>query len=240
MLAFLDCEASSLLQHLSYPTEIGWVAHDFSAGFVALVRPEPDWDDWNAEAEAVTNLSRAAIEQYGEPVGQVARALNEMLAGADVLTDNPACDGRWLRRLYFAADVTPSFPVFEAATSPQPGASVIFDADRLILQAIDMAQAEYKLPLLPPAAEKHERLVQQITVGAGLGWHRALDDALMLAIGLAAVDLLPLEEEALRAGIDDLILRVRTAKVKIIGGAVARHIHAGGRDADGLCAVLER
>ena len=73
-IAFMDVEASSLHDG-SYPTEIGFVRHDFSGGFVALVRPEPSWLDWDPAAEAITSLSRDSIIRLGEPVGHVATAM---------------------------------------------------------------------------------------------------------------------------------------------------------------------
>jgi hypothetical protein len=231
-IAFLDVEASSLHDG-SYPTEIGFVRHDFSGGFVALVRPQPEWTDWHLEAEAITDLSRDSIIRFGEPVGHVATAMNDMLAGANVLTDNPAGDGRWVRRLYAAANLTPTFPVYEADGQPI-GAAAIFDADILINQAESMAKADFAF------TQDLEMIARRIFTGAGLQLHRALDDALYLAIGLAAVDLLPSTDDELVVQEQRLIEIVKATKSKIIGGAVARHIRQGGKDADALRRVLER
>lgn len=231
-IAFLDVEASSLRQNLSFPTEIGFVAHDFSGGFVALIRPDPDWDDWDPEAEAITALSREAIELFGEPVSQVADALNDMLAGADVLTDCPESDTRWLRRLFAAARINPAFLMFE----PTPGCApaTVFDADILI----NLAEARVKSDFA--FTQDLELIARRIFVGAGLQLHRALDDALYLAIGLAAVDLLPSSDDELIEQEQCLIELVKVTKAKIIAGAVARHVHHGGRHADALRQVLER
>ena len=235
MLAFIDLEASSLLSNQSYPTEVGWVAADFSAGYVALIRPTADWDDWDPEAEAVTDLSRQSIIRLGEPVAQVANALNDMLSGIDVLTDNPAADGRWLRRLFFAADVTPSFPVFDAM-SADPGSppSTLFDADILVIQAVEQMRAEYAF------VQDHELIAQRIAVGADLRAHRALDDALRHTVDLSAAQLIDLTDDELIEPVRQLIEQVRDTKAKIIAGAVARHVRNGGREPDALRAVLER
>lgn len=235
MLAFIDLEASSLLSNLSFPTELGWVAADFGAGYVSLIRPEADWDDWDPESEAITDLSRQAIIHLGEPVSQVATALNDMLAGADVLTDNPAADGRWLRKLFFTADIAPSFPVFDAmAGEPGSPPSTLFDADILVTQAVEQLRADYAF------VQDHELIAQRIAVGADLRAHRALDDALRHAVDLSAAQLIHLTDDELIEPVRQLIEQVRDTKAKIIAGAVARHVRNGGREPDALRTVLER
>jgi hypothetical protein len=234
MLAFIDLEASSLSSQ-SFPTEVGWVSHDFSSGYVALIEPEFGWADWDPEAEAVTDLSRKAIIRLGEPVGQVATALNDMLAGAEVLTDNPAADGRWLRCLFYTADIAPSFPVFDAmAGEPGSPPSTLFDADILVIQAVEQMRAEYAF------TQDHELIAQRVAVGADLRAHRALDDALRHAVALAAADLIHLADDELVEPVQLLIEQVRDAKVRIIGEAVARNERAGRRELDALRMVLER
>jgi hypothetical protein len=234
MLVFIDLEASSL-SNLSSPTEVGWVSHDFSAGYVALIEPQLDWTDWDPEAEAVTDLSRLALIRLGEPVAEVANALNDMLAGAEVLTDNPACDGRWLRKLFFATDMTPSFPVFDAMQS-DPGSppSTLFDADILVVQAAEQLRAEYAF------VQDHELIAQRIAAGADLRAHRALDDALHHAVDLAAAQLIHLSDDELTGPVQKLVEKVKTIKAAIINGAVARHVRNGGRDGNALRMVLER
>ena len=160
--------------------------------------------------------------------------MNDMLAGgADVLTDNPAGNGRWIRRLYAAANLTPTFPVYEADGQPI-GAAAIFDADILINQAESRVKADFAF------TQNLELIARRVFTGAGLQLHRALDDALYLAIGLAAVDLLPSTDDELTAQEASLIELVKATKSKIIAGAVARHVHNSGTDADALRAVLER
>jgi hypothetical protein len=235
MLAFIDLEASSLLSSLSFPTEVGWVSADFSAGYVALIEPEFGWADWDPEAEAVTDLSRKAIIRLGEPVGQVATALNDMLAGAEVLTDNPAADGRWLRKLFYTADIAPTFPVYNAMQS-DPGSppSTEVDADILVVQAAEHLRAEYAF------VQDHELIAQRIAAGADLRAHRALDDALHHAVDLAAAQLIHLSDDELIGPVQKLVEKVKTIKAAIINDAVARHVRNGGRDGNALRMVLER
>jgi hypothetical protein len=234
MLAFIDLEASSLSGQ-SFPTEVGWVSHDFSAGYVALIEPQFDWTDWDPEAEAVTDLSRLALIRLGEPVAEVASALNDMLAGADVLTDNPAADGRWLRKLFLTADIAPRFPVFDAM-SDEPGSppSTLFNADILVAKAVEQMQAEYAF------TQDYELIAQRVAAGADLRAHRALDDALLHAVVLASVELIHLSDDELIEPVQQLIEQVRDTKAKIISEAVARNERAGRRDADALRIVLER
>jgi hypothetical protein len=234
MLAFVDLEASSLSSQ-SFPTEVGWVSHDFSAGYVALIEPEFDWTDWDPEAEAVTGLSRKAIVRFGEPVAEVASALNDMLAGADVLTDNPAADGRWLRKLFSTADIAPRFPVFDAM-SDEPGSppSTLFNADILVAKAVEQMRAEYAF------VQDHELIAQRIAAGADLRAHRALDDALRHAVDLAAAQLIHLTDDELVEPVQQLIEQVKATKARIIDEAVARNERAGRRELDALRIVLER
>jgi hypothetical protein len=234
MLAFIDIEASSLSSQ-SFPTEVAWVSADLSAGYVSLIEPEFGWADWDPEAEAITDLSRKAIIRLGEPVDRVANALNDMLAGAKVLTDNPAVDGRWLRKLFFTADVTPSFPVFDAmAGEPGSPPSTLFDADILVIQAVEQMRAEYAF------VQDHGLIAQRIAAGADLRAHRALDDSLRHAVDLAAAQLIHLSDDELIEPIQQLIEQVKTTKARIIAGAIARHVRNGGRDGDALRMVLER
>jgi hypothetical protein len=239
MIVFLDCEASSLAPRISYPTEIGWVAHDFSAGYVALVKPESDWIDWNSEAEAVTGLSRQTIERFGEPSEKVAEALDDMLAGADVLTDSPGHDGRWLLRLYQAAHREPTFPILDDV-SAQPGAAASLDADRLIVRALDESADRRRPRNQTSVAERHETLVAKAIAAVGLKAHRALDDAMALAISLALAEATILDEPETQRAIETVVEKAKATKRKIIDGAVARWKRSGGEEEETLRKKLER
>ena len=71
----LDVEASGFGRN-SYPIEIGFVLPDGHT-FCTLVRPEPHWTHWDAQAEGLHRISRALIEARGLPVPEVAQALNK-------------------------------------------------------------------------------------------------------------------------------------------------------------------
>lgn len=104
---FLDCEASSL-SDISYPIEVGWSSPDGSVQSY-LIRPEWNWNDWDANAEALHGLSREEITRNGLPADHIARTLNVALAGTVAYCDNPAFDGFWLERLYEASTLEMEF-----------------------------------------------------------------------------------------------------------------------------------
>ena len=103
MHVFIDFEASSLGKS-GFPIEVGWAFEDgTSEGH--LIRPAPQWTDWDAESEAIHGLSRATLETEGEPHDAVARRLREALEGHDAYASAPSWDGKWLSRLFRAAAV---------------------------------------------------------------------------------------------------------------------------------------
>lgn len=108
-LIFLDLEASGL-HRTSYPIEVGWAFLDLCAeGF--LLRPAPDWTawDWSFESEKIHGISLAECLRSGIDVGEAARRLNEVLAGAAIYCDSPGFDGDWLRKLYEVSGIAPAF-----------------------------------------------------------------------------------------------------------------------------------
>lgn len=103
----IDVEASGFGRN-SYPIEIGFVLPDGHA-YCALVRPEAHWTHWDAQAETVHHIPRALIVERGLPAPEVARSLNQRLAGQTVYSDGWANDYSWLGALFDAADMSPSF-----------------------------------------------------------------------------------------------------------------------------------
>ena len=98
---FLDFEASSLNKQ-SYPIEVGWVLED---GTVEghLIRPAPNWTDWDDTAQAVHGISREQLEREGEAHDVVCARLVEIFEGNVVYASAPSWDGHWLSRLLRAA-----------------------------------------------------------------------------------------------------------------------------------------
>ena len=103
----LDVEASGFGRN-SYPIEIGFVLPDGHA-YCTLVRPEPQWSHWDAQAEKLHHISRALIQARGLPALEVAQTLNARLQGQTVYTDGWANDYSWLSALFEEAGCQPHF-----------------------------------------------------------------------------------------------------------------------------------
>jgi hypothetical protein len=77
-----------------------------------LIAPTSAWLEtgaWQAEAEAIHGLSRAEIIAHGRSVADVARELTAHTQGAQVLSDAPSFDTKWLCDLYRATGAEPPF-----------------------------------------------------------------------------------------------------------------------------------
>lgn len=103
----LDMEASGFGRD-SYPIEVGCVLAD-GQSFCTLIRPEPHWQHWDPQAEAMHHISREAACKHGRPAVDVAHLLNERLAGLTVYSDGWANDYSWLGALFEAAGSSPAF-----------------------------------------------------------------------------------------------------------------------------------
>lgn len=103
----IDIEASGFGRH-SYPIEVGYVREDGQA-WCSLIQPAADWQHWDASAEQVHGIPRNSLLQHGRPVQEVARQLNEQLAGRTVYCDGWAHDYAWLGLLFDAAGQLPQF-----------------------------------------------------------------------------------------------------------------------------------
>lgn len=101
MLVFLDFEASSLAKR-SYPIEVAWVFEDGRSAS-HLIRPAPDWTDWDVAAEAIHGIDRARLLREGVAHDAVARQMVEQLSGHDLVASAPSWDGKWLSVLLSAA-----------------------------------------------------------------------------------------------------------------------------------------
>ena len=96
-IAFLDFEASSLSDK-SYPVEVAWVFQDGRTES-HLIRPAPDWIDWDEEAEAIHGLSREKLVDEGRPHDLVAARMVEALSDHELYASAPSWDGKWLSAL---------------------------------------------------------------------------------------------------------------------------------------------
>ena len=111
----LDFEASGL-DPRSYPIEVAIA--DVTTGLTRewLIAPTSAWLQtgvWEAAAEAMHRLGRAEIIAHGRPVAEVATELSAHTRGAQVLSDMPSHDTKWLRDLYRAIGAEPPFELFD-------------------------------------------------------------------------------------------------------------------------------
>lgn len=155
MLVFLDFEASSLSKR-SYPIEVAWVFED-GRHEAHLIRPAPDWTDWDPKAEAIHHISRAQLEREGVPHDWVAARILAELSGHDLLASAPSWDGKWLSVLLRAAGL-PRHSLrlrdsddahAEAARSALSAAGVADRIDERVAEIL--AKSEVRQPGEPPA-----------------------------------------------------------------------------------------
>ncbi len=103
----IDVEASGLGRG-SYPIEVGIVKPNGET-FCTIIRPPPEWQHWDAAAEALHGIERQVLLEHGcEPL-EVARALNQRLAGEVVYSDAWGNDSSWLALLYDTAGISQHF-----------------------------------------------------------------------------------------------------------------------------------
>ncbi len=105
----IDIEASGLGRG-SYPIEVGLAMPDGSS-YCMIIRPEEDWQHWDASAEALHGISRELLLKHGRSPREVARELNSMLAEQVAYSDAWGNDSSWLGLLFDAAEVPQHFRV---------------------------------------------------------------------------------------------------------------------------------
>ena len=101
MRVFLDFEASSLSKN-SYPIEVAWVFENGQSE-TYLIRPAPDWTEWDAEAERIHNIALKTLVDEGVPHDIVAQRMVEALSGHELFASAPSWDGKWLSTLLRSA-----------------------------------------------------------------------------------------------------------------------------------------
>ena len=162
MRVFLDFEASSLSDD-GYPIEVGWVFED-GRSESHLIKPAPQWIDWDPSAEALHRISRATLEACGVPHDVVAHRLLSTLSEHVVYASAPSWDGKWLSVL------------FRAAGMPRHAMRLKDSDEAYVEAAVEVLSAS-----MPPAevntlATEIVRRVLDATVRCSVR-HRALADA---------------------------------------------------------------
>lgn len=103
----LDMEASGFGAE-SYPIEVGYVLPD-GRSYCSLIRPQPEWTHWDAQAETVHGISRETLLAHGRDVREIALQMNGQLRDQTVYCDGWAHDYPWLQAMFEAAGMTPAF-----------------------------------------------------------------------------------------------------------------------------------
>ncbi len=103
----IDVEASGFGRG-SYPIEVGFVMPD-GATECTLIKPEPTWDHWNENSEALHGITREVLYKHGKPIDEVAHWLNQHLRGLTVYSDAWGNDLSWLGMLFEYAEVPQRF-----------------------------------------------------------------------------------------------------------------------------------
>ena len=112
---FYDCEASCIG---GLPIEIGWAFVEITTGKIQseshLVKPPSHWDMqtvWDPDAERLHRISREQLLAHGRPPLEIARRMNNVLAGRELFSDSPPDDEAWLRKIYDEARLKPTFTI---------------------------------------------------------------------------------------------------------------------------------
>ncbi|AWB69022.1 hypothetical protein C2869_13890 [Saccharobesus litoralis] len=103
----MDIEASGLGSS-SYPIEIGLVLPN-NDKYCSLIHPCQDWHHWDQQAERTHGISRELLTKQGRHPRDIALELNSLLDNLTLYSDGWVVDSTWLKQLYYAAGITPSF-----------------------------------------------------------------------------------------------------------------------------------
>jgi hypothetical protein len=149
----LDFEASGV-DPRGYPIEVA--VADVTTGEVweSLIAPTPTWLEtgvWEVAAEAIHGLSRAEIIAHGRSVGEVAAELTAHTQGAQVLSDAPSYDMKWLRDLYMATGAEPPF--------------VLLDFHQIVWRGAVLRGRRPDIAIVKAEAEAHVRFPKQHRAG---------------------------------------------------------------------------
>lgn len=107
----IDIEASGFGRG-SYPIEIGFVLSD-GASYCTLIQPDPGWQHWDPQAEAVHGIGRELLDRHGRKPQEVALEMNRRLQGLKVYCDGWLQDYSWLGRLFDTAELVPRFELVD-------------------------------------------------------------------------------------------------------------------------------
>jgi len=98
----IDFEASGL-ESDSYPIQAAWNIGDEVHSHYINPKFVPEWQGWSVISEGVHNIPRSYLYEHGEHPADVAKAMNESLAGLTVCSDAVPFDRNWCQRLFDAS-----------------------------------------------------------------------------------------------------------------------------------------
>lgn len=106
----IDLEASGLGAE-SYPIEVAWKNDTTGERDSFLINPESaeGWHYWDEYAEEMHGLDREELCHKGLDIKEACERLNLKLAGKTLVSDAYQFDLFWLKRLFSATGLQPSF-----------------------------------------------------------------------------------------------------------------------------------
>lgn len=105
----IDIEASGF-GAFSYPIEVG-VVNTQGEKFCRLIKPGPDWEHWDSEAESLHGISRELLMDKGISAVQLCQELNIFLKQQVVYSDGWVVDQPWLIKLFDRAQIPMEFTI---------------------------------------------------------------------------------------------------------------------------------
>jgi hypothetical protein len=135
--SILDIEASGF-GRASYPIEVGYALADGRTR-CTLIRPPAHWTHWDPRAEQIHGIHRDLLLHHGRAPADVARMLNDDLAGQTVYCDGWAHDYPWLAALFEEADARPAFKLASVRElMDEPTLALLPELQRQALQELGM------------------------------------------------------------------------------------------------------
>lgn len=106
----IDLEASGLSEE-SYPIEIAWKNDLTGESDSFLINPDSaeGWCYWDEHAEEIHGIERVELQTTGIDILSACQRLNKKLKGKTLISDAYQLDFFWLKRLFNACRLTPTF-----------------------------------------------------------------------------------------------------------------------------------
>tara|TARA_R110001583_G_scaffold193090_1_gene360694 strand:+ start:1956 stop:2447 length:492 start_codon:yes stop_codon:yes gene_type:complete len=124
---FIDFEASSLNQTVSFPISVG-IVHQGKA-YYWLIKPKNNWTDWDKKAEQLHGLSKEFLIANGIEADEIIEKITWLLGTQCTLySDNPYWERFWLNRLGIS-----NYQIADAYDLVKPGREEYVEATREVI-----------------------------------------------------------------------------------------------------------